>query len=64
MTTDGHGTPLAVLLTGGNRNDVTQLPPLLDAIPPACGRAGRRRRKRDSLFTDRGYDRDIYRDNS
>ncbi|MEV3973507.1 transposase [Streptomyces sp. NPDC050698] len=40
MITDGHGTPLAVLLTGGNRNDVTQLLPLLDAIPPVRGRVG------------------------
>ncbi|MFJ3106153.1 IS5 family transposase [Streptomyces sp. NPDC086835] len=57
-----HGTPLAVLLTGGNRNDVTQLLPLLDAIPPVRGRAGRPRRRPDSLFADRGYDHDIYRD--
>ncbi|MER7223693.1 IS5 family transposase [Streptomyces rubradiris] len=60
--TDGYGTPLAVLLTGGNRNDVTQLLPLLDAIPPVRGRVGRPRRRPDSLFADRGYDHDIYRD--
>jgi transposase len=59
---DGRGTPLAVILTGGNRNDVTQLLPLLDAIPPVRGRVGRPRRKPDSLFADRGYDHDIYRD--
>ncbi|MCX5009222.1 IS5 family transposase [Streptomyces sp. NBC_00638] len=62
LITDGHGTPLAVLLTGGNRNDVTQLIPLLDAIPPVRGRVGHPRRKPDSLFADRGYDHDIYRD--
>lgn len=61
LITDGHGTPLAVLLAGGNRNDVTQLLPLLDAIPPVRGRVGRPRRKPDSLFADRGYDHDIYR---
>ncbi|MGC9479751.1 IS5 family transposase [Streptomyces sp. WG4] len=61
LITDGHGTPLAVLLTGGNRNDVTQLLPLLDAIPPVRGRVGHPRRKPDSLFADRGYDHDIYR---
>lgn len=61
LITDGHGTPLAVLLTGGNRNDVTQLLPLLDAIPPVRGRVGRPRRKPDSLFADRGYDHDRYR---
>ncbi|MFE9687072.1 IS5 family transposase [Streptomyces sp. NPDC006285] len=62
LITDGHGTPLAVLLTGGTRNDVTQLLPLLDAIPPVRGRVGRPRRRPDSLFADRGYDHDVYRD--
>ncbi|MDH6489956.1 hypothetical protein M2157_005955 [Streptomyces sp. SAI-127] len=38
LITDGPGTPLAVILTGGNRNDITQPFPLLDAIPPV--RAG------------------------
>jgi hypothetical protein len=28
------GVPLAVSLAGGNRNDVTQLMPLIQAIPP------------------------------
>ncbi|AYL33979.1 IS5/IS1182 family transposase (plasmid) [Streptomyces fungicidicus] len=62
LITDGHGTPLAVILTGGNRNDVTQLMPLIDAVPPIRGRIGHPRRKPDSLFADRGYDHDIYRD--
>lgn len=62
LITDGHGTPLAVILTGGNRNDVTQLLPLIDAIPPIRGRVGHPRRKPESLFADRGYDHDIYRD--
>ncbi|MFJ3189437.1 IS5 family transposase [Streptomyces halstedii] len=62
LITDGHGTPLAVILTGGNRNDVTQLMPLLDAVPPVRGRPGRPRRKPESVFADRGYDHDIYRD--
>ncbi|MFH9009730.1 IS5 family transposase [Streptomyces afghaniensis] len=62
VITDGHGTPLAVLLTGGNRNDVTQLLPLLDAVPPVRGRVGHPRRRPDSLFADRGYDHDVYRD--
>ncbi len=35
---------------------------MLDAIPPVRGRVGRPRRKPDSLFADRGYDHDIYRD--
>ncbi|MGW4565263.1 transposase [Streptomyces sp. NPDC004561] len=43
-------------------NDVTQLLPLLDAVPPVRGRPGRPRHRPDSLFADRGYDHDIYRD--
>ncbi len=58
LITDGHGTPLAALLTGGNLNDVTRLLPLLDAVPPIRGRVGRPRCKPDSLLADRGYDHD------
>jgi transposase len=58
---DAGGLPLAVTLTGGNRNDITQLIPLLDAVPPIRGRRGRPRRKPRELFADRGYDHDIYR---
>ncbi|WP_374938440.1 IS5 family transposase, partial [Streptomyces sp. Ru62] len=61
LITDGHGTPLAVILTGGNRNDVTQLLPLLDAVPPVRGRVGRPRRRAVTLYGDRGYDHDCYR---
>ncbi|MBB4786131.1 hypothetical protein BJY27_007092 [Streptomyces rapamycinicus] len=31
---DAASIPLAVTLTGSNRNDVTQLIPLLQAVPP------------------------------
>lgn len=48
-------------LTGGNRNDVTQLLPLLDKIPPIAGVVGRPRHRPDMLFADRGYDHDKYR---
>ena len=34
----GRGTPLACSLTGGNRNDIIEMIPLLDAIPPVRGR--------------------------
>ena len=61
MITDGAGAPLAVTLTGGNRNDVTQLMPLIHAIPPVRGRRGRPRRRPLSLYADRGYDHDKYR---
>jgi transposase len=61
IITDGQGIPLAVSLTGGNRNDVTQLLPLLDKIPAVAGVVGRPRRRPDMLFADRGYDHDKYR---
>lgn len=48
-------------LTGGNRNDVTQLMPLIEAVPPVRGRRGRPRRRPVSLYADRGYDHDKYR---
>ncbi|MEU6555322.1 IS5 family transposase [Streptomyces sp. NPDC046915] len=61
IITDGQGIPLAVSLTGGNRNDVTQLLPLLDKIPAVAGVVVRPRRRPDMLFADRGYDHDKYR---
>ncbi|MFF3176094.1 transposase [Streptomyces sp. NPDC057900] len=48
-----------MILTGGNRNDVTQLLPLIDAIPPVRGGVGHPRHKPDSLFAGRGYDHDL-----
>nr|WP_234022157.1 IS5 family transposase [Streptomyces ipomoeae] len=61
VLTDGQGIPLAVSLTGGNRNDVTQLVPLLDKVPAVAGVVGRPRRRPDALLADRGYDHDKYR---
>ncbi|MFF2721906.1 IS5 family transposase [Streptomyces sp. NPDC058011] len=61
LITDRHDTPLAVALTGGNRHDVTQLLPLLDAIPPVRGLVGRPRRRPKRLYAGRGYDYDKYR---
>ncbi|WP_373323568.1 IS5 family transposase [Streptomyces olivaceus] len=61
LIVDGQGIPLAVSLTGGNRNDVTQLEPLIDKIPAVAGRVGRPRRRPDALLADRGYDHDKYR---
>ena len=55
------GTPLAWMLTGGNRHDVTQLIPLLDAVPAVRGRVGRPRQRPERVAADRGYDHDKYR---
>ena len=61
LLTDAHGTPLAWTLTGGNRNDVTQLLPLLDRVPAVAGLPGRPRCRPDRVVADRGYDHDKYR---
>ncbi|MET9793305.1 IS5 family transposase [Streptomyces canus] len=61
VLTNGQGIPLAVSLTGGNRNDVTQLLPLLDKVPAIAGQAGRPRRRPDALLAERGYHHDKYR---
>jgi len=49
------------MLTGGNRNDITQLLPLLDRVPAVAGLVGHPRRRPDSLVADRGYDSNPHR---
>ncbi len=39
---DGHCTPLAVILAGGNRRNLTPFMPLIDATPPVRGGTGPR----------------------
>jgi len=58
---DASGIPLAYSVTGGNRNDITQLIPLLDAVPPVRGAIGRPRSRPAQVVADRGYDHDKYR---
>ena len=56
VITEANGIPLAAILTGANRNDVTQLVPLVEAIPPVAGRVGRPRFRPERVQGDRGYD--------
>ncbi|MFE9565970.1 transposase [Streptomyces sp. NPDC006487] len=53
---DGRGTPLKVIMTAANVNDVTQTLALVDGIPPVAGRPGRPRRRPEALRGDEGYD--------
>jgi len=53
---DGRGVPLAIQLTGANRNDSQQALPLVDAIPSLQGEQGRPRHRPDCVLGDRGYD--------
>ena len=61
LLVDASGLPLAWTLTGGNRNDVTQLIALVDRVPAIGGRVGRPRRRPDRVTADRGYDHDKHR---
>lgn len=45
-------------MTGANRHDVTQLIPLVDAIPPIKGKPGAPLRKPKEVMGDRAYDDD------
>lgn len=59
--TDAQGIPLAVRLSAANANDITQLLPVVDAIPPIRGQVGRPRRRPRQLYADRGYDSNAHR---
>lgn len=56
MICDGRGIPLAIQLTGANRNDSQQALALVDAVPPLQGMRGRPRHRPDHVLGDRGYD--------
>lgn len=58
-----RGTPLKVITTMANVNDVTQTLVPLDGVPPVAGRPGRPRRRPDSLLGDKGcYDSNPHRE--
>lgn len=61
LIVDAHGIPLAITLTGGNRNDITQLLALVDGVGPVTGKPGRPRQRAERVLADRGYDYDKYR---
>ena len=53
---DARGVPLAVRLTGANRNDSQEAMALVDAVPPLQGERGRPRHRPYCVVGDRGYD--------
>ncbi|MCA8306836.1 IS5 family transposase [Burkholderia seminalis] len=55
IVTDANGTPLAAIRTGANVHDVTQLLPLIDAIPPIRGLRGHSLQRSRVVYADRGY---------
>jgi hypothetical protein len=62
LITDARGIPLVAQVTAANVNDITQLDPMVDALPAVRGRCGRPRRRPDALQGDRGYDSQPHRD--
>jgi transposase len=61
VLTDATGIPLAAQATAANRNDVSQLRPLVERMAPVRGRRGRPRRRPRILQGDRGYDCEAHR---
>lgn len=55
MITDAGGIPLAASVTAANRNDITEMIALVDAIPPVHGRRGRPKHRPGRLLADRAY---------
>lgn len=55
MLVDAGGVPLVTIITAANRHDVTQLEPLVDAIPPVAGRVGRPLRRPAAVVADQAY---------
>ncbi|WP_406427039.1 IS5 family transposase [Streptomyces sp. NBC_00147] len=53
---DGRGTPLHVITTAANVNDITKTLAPVDGIPPVAGRPGRPRRQPESVLGDKAYD--------
>jgi transposase len=61
LLSDANGIPVAATLTGANRHDVTQLLPLVDAVPEVRGKPGRPRKRFEIIQGDRAYHSDPHR---
>ena len=48
-------------MSAANAHDLTELLPLVEAIPPIRGRVGQPRRRPRQLYADRGYDSQAHR---
>jgi transposase len=54
--------PLATILTAANAHDVTELLPLVEAIPAVKGKPGRPTRRPERVQGDRAYDSEPHRE--
>ena len=58
---DGHGRPLSLVVTGGQRNDGAMLPTVLEEIHVPRPGPGRARTRPDVVLADRGYATNVIR---
>jgi transposase len=61
VMTDANGVPLSCDVTAANVNDIDELAPLFNAIPPVAGKVGHPKSRPDAVLGDRGYDSEPHR---
>jgi transposase len=61
VLTDAAGVPLAATVTSANRNDISELAPLVNKLPAVAGKVGHPRTRPDALQGDLAYDSEPHR---
>lgn len=61
MLCDANGTPLRLLLSGGQASDISYAQPLLDEVSIPSSQRGRPRKRCKWLLADKGYDAEALR---
>jgi transposase len=61
VITDASGIPLVCSVMAANRNDISEMAPLVNALPAVAGKPGHPRRKPDALQGDLAYDSEPHR---
>jgi len=61
VITDAQGIPLASATTAANVNDISEMAPLFNAIPPVAGQVGHPKKKPDAVQGDLAYDSEPHR---
>jgi transposase len=62
VITDARGIPLASSVTAADRNDVSEMAPLVNELPEVAGEVGHPRRQPDALQGDLAYDSEPHRE--
>jgi transposase len=61
VITDADGIPLTCSETAANRNDISEMAPLVNALPAVAGKPGHPRREPDAFQGDLAYDSEPHR---